>query len=81
MHLGQHYTKANAREKVILFYERASGIDSFEVEAKTRHAQILVGMSRYSDAIPLLRRAQELKPRETVARYIEQVERISKSKK
>ncbi len=81
MLLGQHYTKANEREKAILFYERASGIDSFEVEAKTRHAQILVGMSRYSDAIPLLRRAQELKPRETVARYIEQVERISKSKK
>jgi len=29
--------------------------------------------------VPLLRRAQELKPREDVARYLEQVERFAKA--
>jgi tetratricopeptide (TPR) repeat protein len=81
MLLGQHYAKSNDREKAIFYYERAAGIEAVEVDAKTRHAQVLVAMGRYSDALPLLRRAQEVKPRETVARYIEQVERISKSKK
>ncbi len=81
MLLGQHYTKSNDREKAIFYYERAAGIESYEVDAKVRQAQVLVAMGRFGDALPLLRRAQEVKPRETVARYLEQVERISKSKK
>jgi hypothetical protein len=54
-------------------------MDEFEVKAKVRHAQVLVGLTRYADALPLLRRAQEVKPREDVARYLEQVERLAKS--
>ena len=34
-----------------------------------------VAEGRYQDALPLLRRAQEVKPRDDVARYLEQVER------
>ena len=33
------------------------------------------------DAIPLLRRAHELRPRDDVARYLEQVERFAKTKR
>ena len=81
MLLGQHYGRAGQPDKAILAYERAAGIEAFEVNAKVRHAQILVGLSRYADAAVLLRRAQELKPREDIARYLEQVERIAKTRR
>jgi tetratricopeptide (TPR) repeat protein len=80
MLLGQHYQKENQPEQAMLYLERAAGIDAYEAEAKTRLAQILVGLNRHADALPLLRRAQEIKPRETVARYLEQVERIARTK-
>ncbi len=77
--LGQHYAKASDPERAIFYYERAEGIDAFEGEAKTRHAQLLVAQSRYAEALPLLKRAQEIRPREDVARYLEQVERVARS--
>lgn len=79
--LGQHYTRKEMPDKAIFFFERAEGIEAFEVNARIRHAQVLVSQGRYGEALPLLRRAQELRPREDVARYIEQVERIAKSKR
>jgi tetratricopeptide (TPR) repeat protein len=83
MLLGQHYARApqNDPDRAIFYYERAASIESFEANAKIREAQVLVGMSRYADAIPLLHRAQELKPRDDIARYLEQVERIAKSRR
>ncbi|HEV8112955.1 MAG TPA: tetratricopeptide repeat protein [Planctomycetota bacterium] len=80
MLLGQHYGRQNEPDRAILYYERAASLDAFEVNAKIRHAQVLVGMARYADAIPLLRRAQEVRPREDIARYLEQVERIAKAR-
>ncbi len=81
MLLGQHYSRENEPDRAILYYERAESLDSFEVNAKVRHAQVLVGMGRYTDALPLLRRAQDVKPREDIARYLEQVERIAKARR
>jgi tetratricopeptide (TPR) repeat protein len=81
MLLGQHYAQRNEPDRAVFYYERAESIASCEVNARVRHAQVLVGQARYGDAIPLLRRAQELKPRDDVARYLEQVERLSKSKR
>jgi hypothetical protein len=40
-----------------------------------------VSQGRFADALPLLRDAQSIRPREDVARYLEQVERASKSKR
>ena len=54
--LAQHYTKANDPGKAIFYYERAEGIETFEADARLRHAQILVGQSRFQDAVPLLKR-------------------------
>jgi tetratricopeptide (TPR) repeat protein len=79
--LAQHYTKANDPGKAIFYYERAEGIETFEADARLRHAQILVGQSRFQDAIPLLKRVQELKPREDVGRYLEQVERLARAQR
>jgi tetratricopeptide (TPR) repeat protein len=80
MLLGQHYSRQNEPDRAIFWYERAESLEAFEVNARIRHAQLLVGMGRYADAVPLLRRAQEIKPRDDVARYLEQVERIARSR-
>jgi tetratricopeptide (TPR) repeat protein len=79
MLLGQHYGRANEIDRAIFYYERAESLEPFEADAKVRHAQLLVARSQYRDAVPLLKRAQELKPRDEVARYLEQVERIARA--
>lgn len=81
MLLGQHYSGQNEPDRAIFYYERAESLDAFEVRAKIRHAQALVGMGRYAEAVPLLRRAQEIKPLDDIARYLEQVERIAKTRR
>ncbi|MBI3847889.1 MAG: tetratricopeptide repeat protein [Planctomycetes bacterium] len=81
MLLGQHYSRQNEPDRAILYYERAESLESFEVSAKIRHAQVLVGLGRHAEAVPLLRRVQEIKPRDDVARYLEQVERIAKARR
>ncbi len=81
MLLGQHYARAGEPDRAIFYYERAESIEKFEAGALIRHAQVLVGMGRYADAVPLLRRAQEIKPRDDVARYLDQVERIARSRR
>lgn len=77
--LGQHYARTTEVDRAIFYYERAASLEAFEADAKVRHAQVLVGQAKYREALPLLRRAQELKPREDVARFIEQVERLSRT--
>jgi tetratricopeptide (TPR) repeat protein len=78
--LGQLYAKQNQPDRAIFYYERAESLDAFEGNAKTRHAQVLAGMGRYAEAVPLLRRALEIKPNNDVEAYLKQVERIAKTK-
>ena len=75
--LGQHYEGDNP-EKAIFFFERAEGIEKFEADARLRHAQLLVKARKYQEALPLLKRVLELKPRDDVQRYLEQVERAAR---
>jgi tetratricopeptide (TPR) repeat protein len=77
--VGQHHADRGDPERAIVYFERAAGIEGFEAQAKLRHAQVLVAAAKYDEAVPLLRRAQELKPREQVARYLEQVERLARA--
>jgi tetratricopeptide (TPR) repeat protein len=79
--LGQHYGRNGEPDRAIFYYERASGIEACEGESKLRHAQLLAQQGRFLESLPLLRRAQEIKPRDELARYIEQVERAVKSQK
>jgi len=78
--LGQHSGRAGDAEKAIFYFERAASIEAFEPDAKVRHAQLLVGQGRYAEALPLLRRAQTLKPRDNVQEYLEQVERVAQNR-
>ncbi len=80
MLLGQHHSRQNEPDRAILYYERAASIDAYEIDAKLRQAQVLVGMGRYADAVPLLRRARDVRPRDDVARYLEQVERLARAR-
>jgi tetratricopeptide (TPR) repeat protein len=55
------------------YYKRAAKVKGFEADALVAHAQMLVSEGRYGDAIPLLERAQGLRPRENVERFLKQV--------
>ena len=79
--LGQYWQRKDDPDRAMFYYERAEGLPKFEQTAKIRHAQVLVGLQRYADAVPLLRRSQEIKPRDDIARYLEQVERNAKAKR
>ena len=78
--LGQHSARSEDYEKAVFYYERAASLEKHEADAKVRHAQLLVGQGKYTEALPLLRRAQDLKPRDDVQKYLEQVERVAKSR-
>ena len=75
--LGQYYANRDM-EKSIFYYERAAALEAFEADAKLRQGQLLVKNGKYQQALPLLKRALELKPREEVQRYTEQVERAAR---
>lgn len=81
MLLGQFHNRAGRPDQAILHYERAARIDGFAANAKVKMAQVYVGQGRFGEALPLLRDAQAARPREDVARYIEQVERASKARR
>jgi tetratricopeptide (TPR) repeat protein len=76
--LGQRYAAAGDAERAILQFERAASIDAFASEACLRHAQQLVRQRKFADALPLLKRSLDLRPRDDVARYMEQVERLAR---
>ncbi len=78
--LGQHSSRNGDMEKAIFYYEQAESIEKFEADAKIRHAQLLVADGKYAEALPLLRRAQLVNPRENVQEYLEQVERVAKTR-
>jgi tetratricopeptide (TPR) repeat protein len=78
--LGQYHQRRGESEMAVLQFERAAGIQGFEADAKVRHAQLLVGKGRYAEALPLLRRAQQVKPRDNVQSFLEQVERVAQGK-
>ena len=78
--LGQHASRGGNLEQAVFYYERAASLEKFEADAKVRHAQLLVGQGKYQEALPLLRRAQTLKPRDNIQQYLDQVERVAASR-
>jgi tetratricopeptide (TPR) repeat protein len=78
--LGRHAGRGGDTEQAVFYYERAAGLEKFEADAKVRHAQLLVGNGKYDEALPLLRRAQQINPRDNIQKYLEQVERVAKTR-
>jgi len=81
MLLGQHYARAGDPEQAAIYYDQAASLDAFEARAKLGLAQIRVGQGKYQEALPLLKRAQELKPSDELARFVDQVERLARSQR
>ena len=75
MLLGQHYTETKDDVKATAYYERAAKLPDFEADANLRLAQLHVGGGRLADALPLLKRSNEIKPRDSVSRLIGDIER------
>lgn len=78
--LGQYHQRQGELEKAENFFDTARGIKDTEMDACVRLAQLKVGQGKYGDAIPLLKRAQAIQERESVGRFLEELERFQKGR-
>lgn len=76
---GDYYGKHEQREKAEYRFQTAASISGFEAEAYLKHAQLLVAAQKYAPAVELLHKAQKIKPRDNVQRYLEKVESLSRA--
>jgi Flp pilus assembly protein TadD len=76
---GDYYSKNGQKEKAELRYQTAASISGFEAEAFVKHAQLLVQAQKYAQATELLKKAQKMKPRDNVQRYLEKVEQLARN--
>lgn len=63
-------------EEALILYEQASRITGISLNALIRQAQLEVERGHYARAVELLEKAQTIKPRPHVARYLTQVRRL-----
>jgi len=75
--VGEYYANKGEREKAEFKYERAAKIEGFEADAMVKHAQLLVQYQKYVQAVELLTKAQKIRPRDSVQRYLEAIERVA----
>jgi predicted Zn-dependent protease len=76
---GDYYAKNNQKEKAEFRYRTAAGITGYEADAFVKHAQLLVQSQKYVEATELLKKAQKVKPRDNVQRYLEKVEQLGRT--
>ena len=68
---GDYYAKNGQPEKAQFRYETAGKISGFEADALVKQAQLLVSNRKYDGALELLRKAQKVRSRDNVQRYLE----------
>jgi tetratricopeptide (TPR) repeat protein len=78
--IGEYHARTGEREKAEFRFDMASKINGFEAESYVKHAQMLVGQQKYDKALELLQKAQKVKPRENVQRYLEAVQRVARAR-
>ena len=61
-------------QRAILKLEQAARHQDFRLEALTEHGQLLVNETQYAKALPLLRRALNMKPNTNLQSFIKRVE-------
>lgn len=76
---GDYYSKNDQKEKAEFRYETASKLQGFEADGFVKHAQLLVQRQKYSQAVELLHKAQKVKPRDNVQRYLDKVEQLART--
>ncbi|TDU72903.1 tetratricopeptide repeat protein [Prosthecobacter fusiformis] len=78
MLLGQHFNDTNDPVKATAYYERATKIKDTEPDALIRLAQMNIANSKLPDALLLLKRSNDLKPRDSVQKLIQDLEKYLK---
>ena len=77
--LANYYADTGDMAKATNRYEQAEKIAAFEREALVAHAQALVRDGSYKQALPLLRRALQLKSDGNLKDYADRVERAARN--
>jgi tetratricopeptide (TPR) repeat protein len=77
--LANYYAEQGDMAKAINRFEQAQKINAFERPALVAHAQARVRNNNYQDALPLLRRALQLKSDTNLEDYTNRVERAAKN--
>lgn len=81
-HMKQSETAATDESKAMEIakadyrFDLASRIEGFGADAAVKKAQLNVKQKKYTQAVDELRKAQKIKPRDSVQRYLEAVERM-----
>jgi tetratricopeptide (TPR) repeat protein len=76
---GDYYSKNGQKEKAEFRYQTAAGISGYEADAFVKQAQLLVQSQKYPQAAELLKKAQKVKPRDNVQRYLDKVEQLART--
>lgn len=74
---GDYYARNGQPERAAFRYDTAAKLPGHEADALLKYAQLKVQQQKYTEAVELLRRAQKIKPRENVARYLDRVEQVA----
>lgn len=77
--LADFYADQGDMAKAVNRYEQAEKIEAFEREALVAHAQARVRDGQYKEALPLLRRALQLRSDNNLEDYAQRVERAARS--
>ena len=76
---GDYYSKNGQKEKAELRYQAAGAIQGFEADAYVKQAQLLAQSQKYAQATELLKKAQKVKPRDNVQRYLDKIEQLARN--
>lgn len=77
--LANYYADSGDMPKAINRFQQAEKIEAFERDALVAHAQARVRNGEYKEAVPLLRRALQIKSDRNLADYTDRVERAARS--
>lgn len=75
--LGMLYAGQQKYVEAAMRFEAAALIRGTAADALLRHGEMKVQQGRFRDGLPLLRQALQLRPSDSVRRYVEQVERAA----
>ena len=78
--LAQYNENSGDYAKAKFYFDRALKVESAAYDANLRYGQMLVRQGKAAEALPKLKRAQEIKTSDGLERYIRQVERAASRK-
>jgi len=77
--IGNYYAEQGDMARATIRFQEAEKIEAFERAALIAHAQALVREGDYAKAMPMLRRALQIKPEPHIQEYARRVERAANS--